>query len=188
MIAKTRALTVDEYFAVDDASDIRNEYIDGELYPMPGGSGPHNRIVASAIIALGNILSASDCAVYASQMRVRIDPSKYVYPDLSVVCGQPRFEDENEVTLLNPTVVVEVTSPSSMTRDHVSKVELYGAVPSIEGYLILDQERVFAEWYTRAEGGWHLRQFSDLADVIRMEPLGIDLPLAQAYRQIDMKD
>ena len=188
MIAKTREMTVDEYFAFDEASEICNEYIDGEIYPMPGGSGPHNRIVASAIIAIGNILNQSDCALYASQMRVRIDPSKFVYPDLSVVCGQPRFEDENEVTLLNPTVVVEVTSPSSMTRDHISKVELYGAVPSIEGYLILDQTRVFAEWYTRAEGGWHLRQFSDAANVIRMEPLGIDLPLAQAYRTIGIID
>ena len=121
-------------------------------------------------------------------MRVRIDPTKYVYPGCQRGLGQPRFEDENEVTLLNPTVVVEVTSPSSMTRDHVSKVELYGAVPSIEGYLILDQARVFAEWYTRAEGGWHLRQFSDAADVIRMEPLGIDLPLAQAYRKIGIRD
>ena len=151
-----------------------NEYIDGELIAMPGGTGSFiTAIVASAIIALGNLLVDSRCAVYASQMRVRIDPSKYVYPDVSVVCGEPRFEDENEVTLLNPTVVVEVTSPSSMTRDHVSKVEFYGAVPSVEGYLILDQERVFAEWYTRTDSGWHLQQFSDLQDVISLEPLGM---------------
>ncbi|MYD11929.1 MAG: Uma2 family endonuclease [Chloroflexi bacterium] len=188
MIAKTREMTVAEYFAFDEASEICNEFIDGEIYPMPGGSGPHNEIAAYAITALSTALANLDCRVYASQMRVRIDPSKYVYPDVSVVLGQPRFEDENEVTLLNPTVVVEVTSPSSMTRDHISKVELYGAVPSIEGYLILDQTRVFAEWYTRAEGGWHLRQFSDAADVIRMEPLGIDLPLAQAYRTIGIID
>ena len=60
-----------------------------------------------------------------------------------------------------------------MTRDHVSKVEFYGAVPSVEGYLILDQERVFSEWYTRTDRGWHLQQFSDLQDVISLEPLGI---------------
>ena len=188
MIAKTRTMTVAEYFALDEASEIRNEYIDGEIYAMPGGSGSHNALVGAIIGNLFRLLEGLDCIIYASQMRVRIDPSKYVYPDLSVVCGEPRFEDENEVTLLNPTVVVEVTSPSSMTRDHVSKVELYGAVPSIEGYLILDQERVFAEWYTRTASGWHLQQFSDLAEVIPLAPLDIALPLADAYRKIALND
>jgi Uma2 family endonuclease len=183
MIAKTRPMTVEEYFAFDEASDIRNEYIDGELYPMPGGTRSHNKLVAATIMALGVALNERHCEVYASQMRVRIDAAKYVYPDVSVVCGESRFEDEKEVTLLNPTVVVEVTSPSSMTNDHINKVEFYGAVPSIEGYLILDQERVFAEWYTRTDSGWHLQQFSDLADVIPLTPLGCSLTLAQAYRK-----
>lgn len=188
MIAKTRVLTVDEYFAFDEASEICNEYIDGEIYPMSGGTRSHSLLIASMISILFELLADKACEVYPGLMRVRIDPSKYVYPDLSVVCGQPRFEDANEVTLLNPAVEVEVTSPASMTRDHVCKVELYGSLPSIEGYLILDQERVFAEWCTRAEGGWHLRQFSDQADVIHMDPLGIDLALAQAYRKIGIKD
>ena len=188
MIAKTRAMTVEEYFAFDEASEIRNEYIDGEIYPMTGGSGSHSTVIAYVIGALINALAESECTVRSSDLRIRIDPSKYVYPDVSVVCGESRFEDENEVTLLNPTVVVEVTSPSSMTRDHVSKVELYGSVPSIEGYLILDQERVFAEWYTRTETGWHLQQFSDVNDVIPLAPLGCSLPLAQAYRKIVIED
>ena len=181
-------MTVADYLAFDEASDIRNEYIDGELYPMPGGTGGHNRLVAATIMALGAALNERHCEVYASQMRVRIDAAKYVYPDISVVFGESRFEDEKEVTLLNPTVVVEVTSPSSYVRDHTTKLDLYGAVASIEGCLILDQERVFAEWYTRADDGWHLRQFSDLADVIPLALLGISLPLAQAYRKIVIED
>ncbi len=186
MIAKTRSMTVEEYFAFDEASDIRNDYIDGELHPMPGGTGGHNRLVAATIMALGAALNERHCEVYASQMRVRIDAAKYVYPDISVVCGESRFEDEKEVTLLNPTVVVEVTSPSSYVRDHTTKLDLYGAVASIEGCLILDQERVFAEWYTRADDGWHLRQFSDLADVIPLAPLGADLLLAQIYGRVGL--
>lgn len=188
MIAKTRAMTIEEYFAFDEASEIRNEYIDGEIYPMSGGTRRHSLLIARMIAMLIELLAHEECEVYPGLMRVRIDPSKYVYPDISVVCGEPRFEDENEVTLLNPTVVVEVTSPSSMTRDHISKVELYGAVPSVEGYLILDQERVFAEWYTRTESGWHLQQFSDLQDVIALEPLDCSLPLAQVYRKLVIED
>ena len=186
MIAKTRTMTVDEYFAFDEASDIRNEFIDGEICPMPGGTGSHHKIVASTIVALGIALSEHKCELYASQMRVRVDPTKYLYPDISVVCGEPAFEYDNEVTLLNPIVVVEVTSPSSKTHDHVTKVEYYGSVPSIEGYLILDQERVFAEWYTRTESGWHLQQFNDVDSEISLEPLGCSLQLAQVYRGVKL--
>ena len=183
-----RQMTVEDYLAFDEASEIRNEYIDGEIYPMTGGTNSHSAIIAYTIAALVNLLVDSECTVRSSDMRVRVDDTKYVYPDVSVICGEPGFEDENEVTLLNPTVVVEVTSPSSMVNDHISKVEYYGAVPSIEGYLILDQERVFAEWYTRTESGWHLQQFSDLNDVISLEPLGVGLPLAQVYRKIVVED
>ena len=184
MVANIRHMTVEEYLAFDDASDIRNEYIDGEIMPMPGGTGNHNAIVAYTIGTLTSLLEITDCLVFASQMRVRIEDTRFVYPDVSVVCGESLFENENETILLNPTAVVEVTSPSSLARDHVDKVAYYGAVPSIQCYLILDQERVFAECYSRAEDGWRLRQYASLDDVIPLEPLGCSLPLAGVYRRI----
>ena len=82
--------------------------------------------------------------------------------------------------------MVEVTSPSLYTHDHQTKLELYGAVPSIQGYLILDQERVFADWYTRAAEGWQLRQYSDSAASILLEPLDIDLPMSQVYSRVQL--
>ena len=187
MAVELRQMTVGKYLAFDEASEIQHEFIDGELIAMPGGSGPHNSIVARAIAALLGALDERDCTVFASQMRVQIDETKYLYPDTSVVCGEPVYADDNEVILLNPTVVVEVTSLSSIERDHVNKVELYGAVPSIQGYLILAQDRVFAEWYTRSESGWHLRQFSDPADEIELTPLGCALKLAEIYRGLKLR-
>jgi len=187
MAVQIRQMTVEEYLSFDDASEIQHEFIDGDLIPMPGGSGPHNSIVANAIIAIGNAVAGRGCTVFASQMRVQVDDFKYLYPDASVVCGEPAYADDNEVILLNPTVVVEVTSPSSIERDRVRKVELYGAVPSIQGYLILDQKRVFAQWYTRSERGWHLRQFTDPADEIELEPLGCTLALSQLYRGVTLQ-
>ena len=187
MAIEARQLTVEQYLAFDEASEIQHEFIDGELILMSGGSGSHNSMVARIIGALLGAVDDRDCTVFASQMRVQIDETKYLYPDASVACGEPAYADDNEVILLNPTVVVEVTSPSSIERDRVSKVELYGAVPSIKGYLILDQERVFAQWYTRIESGWHLRQFTDRADEIELEPLGCALTLAQAYRGVKLE-
>ena len=88
MAVQIRQMTVEEYLALDEASEIQHEYINGELIPMPGGSGPHNSIVANAIIALGNAVAGRGCTMFASQMRVQIDETKYLYPDASVVCGQ----------------------------------------------------------------------------------------------------
>ena len=188
MVTNIRQMTVEEYLTFDETSEFKNEYIDGEIIPMTGGTGNHGALIAYAIATLANALEDTDCVVRSSDMRVRIDDSKYVYPDVSVVCGESIFEDENSTILLNPTVVVEVTSPSSEVYDHVSKVEFYGTLPSIQGYLILDQKRVFAEWYTRTEDGWHLQQFSDLDDAIQLGPLGCSLSLAQVYRGIVFED
>ena len=188
MVTNIRQMTVEEYLVFDEASEITNEYIDGEMIPMPGGTRKHNKIVAYMTAELVFSLGNKNCEVLGSQMRVRIDDTKYVYPDVSVVCGDPEFEHENEVTLRNPTVVVEVISPSSLARDHVDKVAYYGAVPSIQCYLILDQERVFAECYTRTEDGWRLRQYDSLDDVIPLEPLACSLPLARVYRGIVFAD
>lgn len=185
MAVEIRQMTVEEYLAFDETSEIQHEYIDGELIPMPGGTGSHNLIVASTSSALLVALNDRDCFVFGSQMRIGIDANKYLYPDVSVVCGQPAYADEKEVVLLNPTVVVEVTSPSSHSFDHVDKVAFYGDVSSIQGYLILDQERVFAEWYTRTESGWHLQQFTNLDDEIALHPLNCALTLAQVYRNVN---
>ena len=187
MVVETLKMTVDEYLAFDEASDIQNEYIDGVIIPMPGGTGSHNMIVANATSAFVVALAERRCAIFGSQMRVRIDENRYVYPDVSVVCGNPEYESDSEVILLNPTIVVEVTSPSSLTTDHVDKVGYYGSVPSIEGYLILDQGRVFAQWYTRTEDGWRLRQYTDLADEIPLEPLDCRLSLAAVYRGVALE-
>ena len=186
MASNIRQMTVAEYFAFDEASEIRNEYIDGDIIPMPGGTRKHNAIVALTIGALIDLLDSRDCETYASQMRVRVDDAKYLYPDVSVVCGEPEFEDENEVTLLNPTIVVEVTSPSSLAYDHVDKLGFYSDVASIRGDLILDQERIYAEWHSRTESGWHVQQFNDPMAMIPLEPLGCELSLAQLYRGLRM--
>ncbi len=186
MAIEIQQWTVEEYLALEAESEIKHEYIDGEIYPMTGGTGNHSTIIAYTIAALVNLLSESDCVVRSSDMRVGVDETKYVYPDVSVACGEPVYADDSEVILLNPKVVVEVTSPSSIERDHVLKLELYGAVPSIQGYLILDQERVFAQWNLRSESGWRTRQFTDPTDEIELEPLGCALRLGSLYRRVKL--
>ena len=186
MAIEIQQMTVEQYLAMESESEIRHEFIDGEIFPMTGGTRNHDEIIVNLTLSLGMQLIDSECQLYTSGMRIRISPTRYVYPDLSAVCGEAETDD-GTTTLLNPVFVVEVTSPSSIERDRVSKVEFYGAIPSVRGYLILDQERVFAQWYSRTESGWDLRQFTDLADEIALEPLGCSLSLAEVYRGVKLE-
>lgn len=185
MAIEIQQLTVEQYLALEAESEIKHEYIDGDIFPMTGGTLNHDDITMNLILALGSQLIDSDCRLHTSHMRVGVSPTRYLYPDLSAVCGEAETGN-GTTTLLNPVFVVEVTSPSSIERDRVTKLELYGAVPGIQGYLILDQERVFAEWHSRADSGWRLRQFSNLADEIKLEPLGCTLRLADVYRDLTL--
>ena len=179
-------MSVAEYLAFEETSEIKHEYIDGEAYPMTGGTLYHAEIMMNAGIALGNRLRDTNCRVLSSAMRVGINPTRYVYPDVSIVCGEPVTEYKT-MTLLNPTLVVEVTSPSTISSDRVIKREYYESVDSMQAYLVIDQHRVMVELYTRADGGWLLRRFSDLDAEIPLAYLDCELPLAEIYRGIQFE-
>ncbi|MDE2852824.1 MAG: Uma2 family endonuclease [Chloroflexota bacterium] len=187
-IQTERTMTVAEYLAWEARQEVKHDYIDGEIIEMTGGTGKHSKIMVNISAGLYNQIDYSNCVVHSSEMRVRIRNTRYVYPDLSALCGEEVYEDESELTLLNPMFVVEVTSPTSLMRDRVDKLDLYFAVPSIEAYLIVEQDRPRADLYTRSEDGWRLRVFNRKDDVIPLPMLECELPLAQVYRGIEFAD
>lgn len=187
-IQKERTMTVAEYLEWEEGQELRHEYIDGVIIEMTGGTLKHTRIKFNIGGMLFTLLELPRFIVCNSDMRVRVSPTRYVYPDFSVVQGEPRMEDDKELTLLNPIFVVEVTSPTSEIRDRVDKLDLYVDVPSIEAYLIVDQDRPRADLYTRAQDGWHLQIFSNAEDVIPLPMLDCQLPLGQVYRGIEFAE
>ncbi len=183
-IDSIRQMTVEEYIAYDEATEIRYEYIDGEIIPVSGGTIHHGIIMANASGELRQLLKGSDCRVISSDMRNRINPTRYVYPDFCVVCGEAAT-DERAVTLWNPTLVGEVTSPSSIDRDRGEKQRYYQSIPSLQLYLVIDQHRVFVELYERQNDSWLRREYSDLDAIMRLSFLACDLPLAEIYAGIE---
>ncbi len=181
---RIRYWTVEKYLAHEAESEIKHEYIDGGIYAVTGGTFNHSLITANALVAIGSQLHNSDCSPLSSDMRVKVGEARYVYPDLSVVCGTAIFDDDDSTILLNPILIAEVTSPSSIDYDRVIKREYYRAVASIQAYLVIDQHRVLAELYTRTQMGWLLQHFSNLDDKVPLEMLACTLPLAQVYRGI----
>ena len=177
-------LTVAEYLAWEERQDCKHEYIDGEIIEVTGGTLTHSRIKTNIGGMLFALLDLSAYVLCNSDMRLRINSTRYVYPDFSIVRGEPRLEDEKELTLLNPVTVVEVTSPASASYDRIDKLGFYHEVPSIEAYLIVEQDRPRADLYTRAEEGWYVRVYNRPDDVIPLAALNCELPLEQVYRGI----
>ena len=179
-----RKWTVDEYLAYEADVEIKHEYIDGEIYAMSGGTRKHSLVIMNLSVAIGRRLIDSPCHAYPSDLRVKINDLRYVYPDLSAICGDEIFMDENETTLTNPTLVVEVMSPSSEKYDTGMKSEMYRSLKSLQAYLTVDQSRVFVQLYTRQDDGWLLQEFDKRDQIIPLPMIKADLPLSEVYRDI----
>src|SRR5206468_6291774 len=120
-----------------------SEYINGQIYAMSGASREHNLIVVNLIRELSSQLRGRPCEVYASDMRVKVRPTgMYTYPDVVAVCGEPRFEDEQVDTLVNPAVIVEVLSPSTEAYDRGQKFAHYRKLESLTEYVLVAQNEV----------------------------------------------
>ena len=184
-IESIRQMTVEEYIAFDEENEIRYEYIDGEIIPVTGGTLQHAIIMTNASGELRQLLKGSDCRVISSDMRNRVNPTRYVYPDFGVVCGRAST-DERSVTLWNPTLVGEVTSPSSIDRDRGEKRRFYQSIPSLQIYLVIDQHRAYVELYERQDGDWGRREYHGLEAIVPLRILDCDLPLAEIYAGIEL--
>ncbi|MDE2775283.1 MAG: Uma2 family endonuclease [Chloroflexota bacterium] len=175
--------TVEEYLAFENESELKHEFIDGIIYDMTGGTFNHSRIKVRMTFALELQLIGSNYTVCNSDMRVEISGGRHVYPDVSVVYGAAQLKDD-ETTLLNPILAVEVLSPTTANYDRSTKLMYYQSLPSLRGCLIVEQYGVQIDAYTRADSGWRHRSYSSMDDVIPLEMIGCELPLAEVYRGI----
>jgi Uma2 family endonuclease len=184
-----RKWTVEEYLAYELETGIKHEYIDGDIYAMSGGTDKHSVIIHNIGVEIGlQLRKSKTCQGYDSNMRVKINNTTYVYPDLTVVCGEARFSDDGHTMLLNPTLVVEVISASSENYDKGQKADFYQGLSSVQAYLLLDQNKAHAQLYTRHEAGWLKREFSGLEAVVPLESIGCSLALSEAYRNVEFEE
>ena len=177
-------MTAEDYFEWELRQELRYEYIDGEVFEMPGVSRKHASITRDIIHILVRCLDRTRYDFFTSELRVQVSPSRYLYPDLTIVRGHTAFADAGEYNLTNPFVVLAVTSPSSIVYDRTDKLDYYYDVPSIEACLIVDQHRLCAELHSRADYGWQQQVFTSLDDVLPLTMLDCELPLDQVYRGI----
>ncbi len=179
--------TPQEYLALERAAEYKSEYINGQIYAMSGASRGHNLIAGNVFRDISSQLRGRPCEVYVSDMRVQVSPTgMYTYPDVVAVCDEPRFEAED--TLLNPTVIVEVLSPSTEAYDRGEKFAHYRRLASLTDYLLVSQDKVRLEHYTRQSGGdqWILTEVSGLDGVLHLASIDCKLALSNVYEKVGM--
>lgn len=176
-------LTPEEYIARERQARFASEYIGGRLIPRQGSNRWHGLITVALMCEIDSLALNTACEVYACQMRVQIDPSAYVYPDVVVTCN-PRFADAEWDTLLNPVVTMEVLSDSTEEYDRGEKLMLYRRIETLQEYVLLSQKQVLVEQYVRQGDFWHYTAIDDLGGSLVLASLGIEVPLRRIYEDV----
>src|SRR5437588_2936831 len=153
---------------------------------MSGASEGHNLIAGNLFGELRQQLRGGPCRAYVSDMRVKVRANGlYTYPDVVVVCGEPKFEDKEVDTLVNPTMLIEVLSPSTERYDRIAKTSYYRTIDSLAEYLLVAQDEIRLEQYARqADGQWLLSEYLTLDAIVSLPPISCTLKLSDVYERI----
>lgn len=150
----TARMTHAEYLVAEEKSDLRHEFLRGEVFAMAGGTPEHSALAAAFIRELGAALRGKACRVYTSDLRVRIAATELTtYPDVSVVCGRPETDALDRNAIVNPVLLVEVLSDSTEAYDRGAKAAHYRRIPSLREYVLVAQHEPVIEVYRRNEQG-----------------------------------
>ena len=179
--AQPHYYTAAEYFALEEKSEVRHEFFEGEIFAMAGASIAHNTIAGNLYIMLRQGLRGKKCRVQMEAVRLAVEANQhYAYPDVMVSCD-PHDQRESQ-QLHSPVLIVEVLSPSTEAYDRGLKFNQYKKLPSLRHYLLVSQKTWLVEWYQLHEGGvWGHTALTEVADILAVPELNLTLTLAQVY-------
>ncbi len=184
-LAAETVLTAEEYLASERKVGVKSEYIAGQVLAMSGASLAHVLITGDIATELNVRLRGTTCEVVANDMRVRAGAADaYFYPDVAVFCGTPQFEDNVFDTLLNPTVIIEVLSPSTESYDSGEKFAHYQRIASLREYILVSQDRVRVAQSCLRGTHWVHTEFTTPEAVLPLNAIACELPLLDIYRRV----
>ncbi len=185
LTARLHRYTYEDYALLEQHSQVRHEFLDGEIYAMAGGTPEHAALAASVLRHIGNQLPAG-CRTYTSDLRVRISKSDLTtYPDGAVVCGKVVAAIEDPLAATNPKLIVEVTSPSTEAYDRGAKLEHYRGLESLREIVVVSHDERRVELHRRNEKGiWSVVSASE-GQTLQLESLGARLEIAEIYKALD---
>ena len=179
-------VTAEQYLVIDRAAEFRHELLDGKIVALPGGNIRHAQLRMNLIGELHARVRGTHCEIFGCDLRVRVSPRMYTYPDLTIVSGSPAVADVRQDILLNPTVIFEVLSPSTEHYDRGLKFRRYREIESLTDYILVDQDQTRIEQFTRGDANtWTLHDYQRANELLRIASIGISLPLAGIYQGIE---
>jgi Uma2 family endonuclease len=178
--------TPEQYLELDRKAAHRSEFVNGEILAMAGASRVHNRITLNIGAALTEQLRGTTCEPFTSDLRVKsLATGSFLFPDVVVGCGPLDFEDNSLDILLNPTVIMEVLSPTTAADDRSWKFAHYRRLETLTDYVMLSQFQPFAEHYTRQGDHWVLTEVAGLDAALHLLSVGCELPLSAIYERVE---
>ena len=191
-------LTEDEYLKFERAAEQRHFYVDGEIFAMAGGSDEHADITTNVTVALSVQLTEGPCRVWSQNSRVRSGPlpknpkrpaGLYSYPDVVVICEEPKHLDEHRDVLLNPSAIVEVLSETTEAFDRGLKFSRYQKYnPTLTDYILISQDHPQIEHYQREkDGSWKYKSYDGLKAVVKIPSLKCQLKAADVYKRVQFE-
>jgi len=184
-----RRFTPDEYYRLEAQADYRSEFFNGEIFAMAGGSARHSRIGGNIYYFLRTKLEGSPCVSFNSDLKLRVKPTGLrTYPDVSVYCGSRELDPEDPAhqTYTNPTILVEVLSPTTEQYDRGTKSTHYRRIETLKTILLVSQDEARVEMHVRQpDGSWSLREREGMEQSLRIEAVGVDLPFTAIYQDVD---
>jgi len=177
--------TAEKYLSLERSATVKSEFHDGQIYAMTGASRAHNLITINIARELSQQLKQRPCEAYVNDMRVKAAKARsYHYPDIAVVCGTPEFEDAQVDTLLNPTLLIEVLSPSTEAYDRGSKFSHYRKIASLREYLLVTQDQPGIERYLRQGEVWIMSEAQGLEAAVSLESIDCQLSMREVYDKV----
>jgi Uma2 family endonuclease len=174
--------TYDEYRRFEASSNVKHEYLDGQILAMAGGTPEHAALAATVIGQLERELVGRPCTIFTSDLRVRVVATGLAtYPDVTVICGDLERDPDDRNNAVNPTLLVEVSSESTETYDRGEKSEHYRKIPSLREYLLVShRERSIERWWRDASGQWQSER-AGRGDTLRLAAVGVALAVDAVY-------
>ncbi|GBO53388.1 hypothetical protein APA_1295 [Pseudanabaena sp. lw0831] len=175
-----------EYLELEEVAAFRNEYHDGEIVPMTGGTAEHNQIAINLVTYFQSLLKGKEYRLYVNDMRLWIPRYReYTYPDVMLIDGKPVFEGDNRTTVINPSVIIEVLSNSTKNYDKGEKFDYYRSIPEFKEYILVEQYQPYVAQYKKTNEGWLLTEYESLDSVLTMYAIALQIPLSEIYDLVD---
>ncbi len=182
--------TPEEYLQLEAEADGKNEYRDGDIIPMTGGTTNHNKLAGNFYVCLSLALNDLNYEVYIGDVKLWIPRYReFTYPDVMVIEGQPVYYGTNTTTVTNPRLIAEVLSKSTKDYDCSDKFLYYRSIPEVQEYILIDQTRYYVMQYVKtSENQWIMTEYEAKEDNLILASINVKLSLSQLYKKVNFAE